>query len=446
MDDPQQRRTSIDVGVPAAAGSRLDSYIDRYAARTKGMTASEIRALFAVASRPEVVSLAGGMPNISGLPLDVVGNLMQSLVTSHGQAALQYGSGQGEPRLREQICDVVRLTGVNAHPDDVVVTVGSQQALDLVSRIFLDPGDVVVAEAPSYVGAIGTFRSYQAQVVHVAMDDHGLVPDQLRAALGSLAAAGRSPKFLYTIPSFHNPAGVTLPATRRREILEICQRAGVLVIEDDPYGLLGFDGEIPRALRADDAEGVIYLGSFSKTFAPGLRVGWAIAPHAVREKLVLAAESSVLCPPAFNQMAISSYLSDYPWFDQVKAFREAYRERRDAMLAALDDMFPAGARWTRPEGGFYVWVTLPEGLDAKAMLPRAVTNRVAYVPGTAFYADGFGSSCLRLSYCYPSPDRIREGVHRLTAVIEQEIELREMFGAGRRLTRGGVEGPAPDLT
>ena len=196
-----------------------------------------------------------------------------------------------------------------------------------------------------------------------------------------------------------NPAGVTLPAARRSELLEICQRAGVLVIEDDPYGLLGFDGEIPRALRADDAEGVIYLGSFSKTFAPGLRVGWAIAPHAVREKLVLAAESSVLCPPAFNQMAISSYLSDYPWFDQVKAFREAYRERRDAMLAALDDMFPAGARWTRPEGGFYVWVTLPEGLDAKAMLPRAVTNRVAYVPGTAFYADGFGSSCLRLSYC-----------------------------------------------
>jgi len=446
MDDPQQRRTSSDVGVFAAAGSRLDSYIDRYAARTKGMTASEIRALFAVASRPEVVSLAGGMPNISDLPLDVVGNLMQSLVTSHGQAALQYGSGQGEPRLREQICDVVQLTGVNAHPDDVVVTVGSQQALDLVSKIFLDPGDVVVAEAPSYVGAIGTFRSYQAQVVHVEMDDHGLVPDRLRAALGSLAAAGRSPKFLYTIPSFHNPAGVTLPAARRREILEICQRAGVLVIEDDPYGLLGFDGEIPRALRADDAEGVIYLGSFSKTFAPGLRVGWAIAPHAVREKLVLAAESSVLCPPAFNQMAISSYLSDYPWFDQVKAFREAYRERRDAMLAALDDMFPAGARWTRPEGGFYVWVTLPAGLDAKAMLPRAVTNRVAYVPGTAFYADGFGSSCLRLSYCYPSPDRIREGVHRLTAVIEQEIELREMFGTGRRLTRGGVEGPAPDLT
>lgn len=437
-----ERETPAHVGT----GSRLDAYVDRYAARTKGMTASEIRALFAVASRPEVVSLAGGMPNISGLPLDAIGELMGQLVAERGTTALQYGSGQGEPHLREQICDIVRLCGINAHPDDVVVTVGSQQALDLVSRIFLDPGDVVLAEAPSYVGALGTFRTYQAQVVHVEMDDDGLVPERLREALTALEAQGRKPKLLYTIPSFHNPAGVTLPAQRRQEILEIARRADLLVLEDDPYGLLGFDGSIPRAMRADDPDGVIYLGSFSKTFAPGLRVGWAIAPHAVREKLTLAAEASVLCPPAFSQLAISTYLSSFPWFDQVKAFREAYRERRDALLDALDDLFPAGARWTRPQGGFYVWLTLPPGLDAKAMLPRAVTNRVAYVPGTAFYADGFGSSALRLSYCYPSPERIREGVRRLSTVVEEELELRALFGDGRVLTRGGVAGPGPDLT
>jgi 2-aminoadipate transaminase len=430
----------------AASGSRLDSYVDRYAARTRGMPASEIRALFAVASRPEVVSLAGGMPNITGLSLDVVGSLMSTLIEKSGTVALQYGSGQGDPALREQITEIVKLTGISAHPDDVVVTVGSQHALDLVSRIFLDPGDVIIAEAPSYVGALGTFRAYQGQVVHVEMDDDGIIPDRLREALATLASQGRRAKFLYTIPNFHNPAGVSLSAPRRQEVLEIAQGAGLLVLEDDPYGLLGFDGVIPRALRADENERVIYLGSFSKTFAPGLRVGWAIAPHAVREKLVLAAEASVLCPPAFNQMAISTYLTNYPWFDQVKAFREAYRERRDAMLAALDDMFPPGARWTRPHGGFYVWLTLPGGLDAKAMLPLAVTNRVAYVPGTAFYADGFGSQSLRLSYCYPPPERIREGVRRLAAVVEEELELRAMFGAGRSVVRGGVQNPAPNLS
>jgi 2-aminoadipate transaminase len=434
------------MGTVQRDGTRLDTYVDRYAARTRGMTASEIRALFAVASRPEVVSLAGGMPNISGLPLDVVGSLVEDLVTERGQVALQYGSGQGDPRLREQVVEVMRPVGIEAHPDDVTITVGSQHALDLVTRIFVDPGDVVVAEAPSYVGALGTFRAYQAEVVHVEMDDDGLVPGRLQEALAACSSAGRRVKFVYTVPNYHNPAGVTLSTSRRVEILEICRSAGVLVLEDDPYGLLGFDGEVPRALRADDAEGVIYLGSFSKTFAPGFRVGWALAPHAVREKLVLAAEASVLCPPAFSQLAVSAYLAGHDWMGQVKVFRETYRERRDAMLDSMEDLLPPGARWTRPRGGFYVWATLPEGLDAKAMLPRAVTNRVAYVPGTAFYADGLGSRSMRLSYCYPSPDRIREGVRRLSQVVEQELELHETFGPSRPYGRPGLDGPAPDLS
>ncbi len=428
----------------AATGSRLDSYVGRYATRTHGMTASEVRSLFSVASRPEVVSLAGGMPNISGLPLDVVGSLLHELVGKNGMTALQYGSGQGDPTLREQICEVMRPNGIAAHPDDVTVTVGSQQALDLVTRIFIDPGDVILAEAPSYVGALGTFRSYEADVVHVEMDDDGLVPDRLREAISSVEAAGRRIKFLYTIPSYHNPAGVTLTEERRAEVLDICRRADVLIIEDDPYGLLGFGGDVPRAMRADDAEQVIYLGSFSKTFAPGFRVGWALAPHAVREKLVLAAENSVLCPPAFSQLAVSEYLTGHDWIGQVKDFRETYQERRDAMLGALDDMMPTTAHWTRPAGGFYVWLTLPEGIDTKAMLPRAVTERVAYVPGTAFYADQFGSRSMRLSYCYPTPERIREGVRRLAQVVEQEMELRSTFGAWSSPPRPGLDGPAPD--
>jgi 2-aminoadipate transaminase len=434
---------------PRAHHARLDPYVDRYAARTAGMTASEIRALFAVASRPEVVSLAGGMPNISGLPLDVVSAAIADLVLEQGPVAMQYGSGQGVPELREQITEVMRLEGISAHPDDVVVTVGSQQAVDLVTRVFCDPGDVVICEAPSYVGALGVFKAYQCEVVHAEMDADGLVPEALRQAIASVKAAGKRIKFLYTIPNFHNPAGVTLSVARRAEVLEICRSEDILVLEDNPYGLLGFHGEPLRALRADEAEGVIYLGSFSKTFAPGFRVGWALAPHPVREKLVLAQESATLCPPQFSQLAVSAYLSNHDWQGQIKQFREMYRERRDAMVTALHDQMPAACRWNIPDGGFYVWLTLPPGVDAKAMLPRAVTARVAYVPGTAFFADGFGSGAMRLSYCYPTPDRIREGVRRLAGVVEAEIELRETFDAYapvRELGPRGYDGPSSDLS
>lgn len=427
--------------------TRLDSYVDRYALRTKGMTSSEIRALFAVASRPEVVSLAGGMPSIAGLPLAAVAESVSRLLATQGATVLQYGSGQGDPRLREQICTVMALEGIQAHPDDVVVTVGSQQGLDLVTRIFCDPGDVVVCEAPSYVGALGVFRAYQCEVVHVEMDDHGLVPEALRQALATAAAHGAPVKFVYSVPTYHNPGGVTLTEQRRAEVLDICAEHDVLLVEDNPYGLLGFTGEPMRAMRADESERVVYLGSFSKTFAPGLRIGWVLAPHAVREKLVLAQESATLCPPTFSQAVVSTYLAEHDWQGQVKNFRELYRERRDAMLAALDEHLPDTATWTRPDGGFYVWLTLPEGLDAKAMLPRAVTARVAYVPGTAFYADGFGTRHLRLSYCYPSPARIREGVRRFAGVVAAELELRETFGAALPSAAAGrhtYESPGPD--
>jgi DNA-binding transcriptional MocR family regulator len=431
------------------ASTRLDSYVERYAARTRGMTASEIRALFAVASRPEVVSLAGGMPNISGLPLDVVGSAIGDLIRTNGPTALQYGSGQGDPTLREQICEVMRLEGIEGHPDDIVVTVGSQQAVDLVTRIFCDPGDVVICEAPSYVGALGVFKAFQCEVVHVEMDADGLVPEALRQAIASVKAAGKRIKFLYTIPNFHNPAGVTLSVSRRAEVLEICRAEDVLVLEDNPYGLLGFDSDPMRALRADEPEGVVYLGSFSKTFSPGMRVGWALAPHAVREKLVLAQESATLCPPSFSQHAVSAYLTQHDWLGQIKQMREMYRERRDAMIEALEDYLPAACRWNKPNGGFFVWLTLPPGIDGKAMLPRAVTARVAYVPGTAFFADGFGTGAIRLSFCYPTPDRIREGVRRLAGVLEAEMELRTTFGANVpdrwHEARSGYDAPGTDL-
>jgi len=427
-------------------GNSLDPHVMAYAQRTSGMRASAIRALFAVANRPEVVSLAGGMPYLSSLPLEALAADVAEMVRADGQVALQYGSGQGIPELREQICQVMSLEGIDAHPDDVVVTVGSQMALDLTTRIFCDPGDVILAEAPSYVGALGTFAAYQANVVHVEMDHDGLVPEALEAAIDACRRAGRRIKFLYTIPNFHNPAGVTMALERRPVIAELCRRAGIAILEDNPYGLLGFDDVTYRAIRADDSENVVYLGSFSKTFAPGLRVGWVLAPHAVREKLVLANESALLNPPVFNQMMISRYLSGFDWLSQIKTYQQLYLERRDVMLEALEDHLPDGTTWTRPAGGFYVWVTLPEGFDTAAMLPRAVTARVAYVPGTAFYADGLGSRQMRLSYCYPTPSRIEEGVRRLAGVIDGELDVMRTFGTGAQAARAlrGPSSPSPD--
>ncbi|MGO1173206.1 MAG: PLP-dependent aminotransferase family protein [Actinomycetaceae bacterium] len=432
----------------AAAGTRLDPWFQSYAGRAHHLRASEVRSLFAVANRPEVVSLAGGMPNIEDLPLGRLGDMVASIVSGSGTRALQYGGGQGEEELREQIVEVMRYEHLHAHPDDVVVTTGSQQALDLVTGIFVDPGDVVVAEAPAYVGALGVFRSYQADIVHVPMDDHGLVPEELDRVLGELARAGRRVKLLYTVPNFQNPAGVTLSLERRPRIVEIARRHGVLIMEDNPYGLLGFDSDPLPSLKSYDPDAVVYLGSFSKTFAPGLRVGWAYAPLAVREKLVLAAESAILSPSVINQMIVTRYLQEFDWYQQVKEFRSMYRERRDAMLSALGEHLPA-LSWTVPDGGFFTWLTLPPGLDAKAMLPRAVTNRVAYTSGTAFYSDGGGAQNIRLSYCFPTPERIREGVRRLAEVVRAEAELVEMFGTASERPapgRGTIDVPGPDAT
>ena len=437
-----------DQSIPRSPGNNLDPWYANYAERTSGLSASEVRALFAVASRPEVVSLAGGMPFVSALPAEVITGSLEKVMREQGGVALQYGSGAGQPALREQILEVMALEGIRGTVDNVVTTTGSQQALDLVTKLFIDPGDVILAEAPSYVGAIGVFRSYQASVVHVAMDDDGLNPDALRETIAHLRGQGRRIKFLYTIPNFHNPAGVTLSAARRPEILEICRRNEILVLEDNPYGLLHFEEKAPDALRSIDENGVIYLGSFSKTLAPGFRVGWALAPHAIREKLILAAESAVLSPSAFSQLTVSEYLRSTDWKAQIDTFRLVYKERKEAMIAALDEYLP-DLSWTDPNGGFYVWLTLPDHLDSKQMLPRAVKELVAYTPGTAFFADGRGRHAMRLSFCYPTPENIRVGIRRLATVINGELDLLDTFAGTGPLRIASrdlhVSAPPPDL-
>lgn len=390
-----------------------------YSARARHFRASEIRTLFSVVSRPEVVSLAGGMPNIHDLPLQELANHARMLIAEHGEQAMQYGHGQGWEPLREAIVKVMRVEGAHANPENIVVTTGSQQAIDLITQLFVDPRDVILVEAPSYVGALGVFSAYQADVVHVPIDDKGLVPELLAATIDRVREAGREIKFLYTIPNFHNPGGISLSMERRPKIVEICRQKGVLIVEDNPYGLLGFEGKLWAPLFSLNPEGIVYLGSFSKIFAPGFRVGWACVPTLMREKMVVAAESAILSPSMVGQMAIEAYLSKFDWLDQIAQFRSMYKSRRDATLEALEEYMP-DCSWTVPTGGFYTWVTLPEGVDSKKIFPAAIEALVAYTPGSAFYADGKGGKHLRLSYCYPTEERIREGVRRLSTVVNAE--------------------------
>ena len=436
------------------SGTRLDRWHDSYSRRATGMTASEIRALFAVASRPEVVSLAGGMPTLDALPLPEVAEVARRCASTDALTALQYGSAQGDPLCREQVVDVMQTVGTGVHPEDVVVTTGSQHALDLLTRIVVDPGDVVLVESPSYVGALGVFRSYEAQIVHLATDTEGVLPEAVVEATRAGRAAGARVKLLYVVPHHQNPAGTTTSAARRVALVETCLSLGILLVEDDPYALLGFGSEPLAAMRSLDPEGVVYLGSFSKTFAPGLRVGWAVAPPAIRAKLVLAAEASVLCPSMFSQRVVATYLAGSDWRAHVKVLRSVYQERRDAMLAALAQHLP-GASFTRPEGGFFTWVRLPGQVDSAAMLPRAVAARVAYVPGSAFFDDGQGRDHVRLSFCFPTPERITEGVRRLAGVLARENEVLHTFGldvpdpgsddrAGERTGPHAADRPATD--
>ncbi len=427
-------------------GIDLDPWREQYAARASGLSSSEVRSLFSVVNRKEVVSLAGGMPFVKALPQTALLDTAERVIRTHGPEALQYGSGQGDSGLRETILEVMALEGVSARVDDVVVTTGSQQGLDLIAKLFLDPGDTVLAESPSYVGALGVFRSYQANVEHIAMDDNGIIPQALRERIASLQALGQTIKLLYVIPNFHNPAGVTLSAARREEILDIAQQNGILLVEDNPYGLIWFDQPAPAPIRSADDENVVYLGSFSKTFAPGLRVGWLVAPHGIREKLILASESAILSPSVFTQFIVRDYFANEDWRGQLNQFRLLYQERRDTMVEAIAREIP-DITHTQPGGGFFLWAQLPEGLDSKDMLARAITELVAYTPGTAFFANHEGRQNLRLAFCYPEPDRIQEGIARLGRVIRDELDIVATFGPQKNQTSidQHVDSPPPNL-
>jgi len=410
--------------------TNFDSWKHSYAKRAENLAVSEVRALFSVVSRPEVVSLAGGMPDVSAMDNDAIRSAFDSLMSSRPQYALQYGGGQGDLRLREQICQIMELDGVHGSVEDLMITTGSQHALELISDLFLDQGDVVLVESPSYVGAVGIFRHKEALIEHVFTDHDGLSPDALEEAVERLKADGKKIKLLYVVPNFANPSGVTLSEERRQRVLQICRDHGILIVEDNPYGLLYFEDQPPKALRAFDGDGVVYLGSFSKILSPGLRVGYVLAPPAIREKLVLANESAILSPATFAQMLVSEYLATCDWQKQVADYRNLYRTKRDAALEAVRQYLPS-LHTTEPSGGFFLWLTLPEGLNSKELLPLAVTELVAYTPGTAFFGDGRGHENIRICFSHPTAENVKVGIHRLANVIDRQIELLETFGSSK---------------
>jgi DNA-binding transcriptional MocR family regulator len=397
----------------------VDPYVDLYARRTSGMSASEVRALFSVAARPDVVSFAGGMPYVQALPTDHLQEVAAAVLRERADVALQYGGGQGPRTLRERLVMLMAEEGTPADPEDVVVTTGAQQALDLLGKVLIDPGDEVVVEAPAYVGALSAFSAYEPRFVQVELDDRGMIVEQLEEAL----LRGSRPKFVYTVPNFHNPAGVTMSRERREQLIALCREARIPIVEDNPYGLLRFEGEREPTLRSLDPENVVYLGTVSKVFAPGVRVGWAVAEPGLLQRLILAKEAGDLCGSNLTMLITERYLQGERWRRSLEDLVAAYRRRRDAMIAALERHFPPDATWTRPAGGFYVWATVPSYVDTQALLAAAIERRVAYVPGTAFYPDGRGRDRMRLAFCYPTEDRTLEGIRRLGELLADEEEL-----------------------
>lgn len=404
------------------AATSAHRHEELFSERAANIKQSAVRDVFDISMRPGLVSLAGGNPYLQSLPLDRLAEAAATIIAEQGMTALQYGSGQGTLELRTQICEVMAEEGIlDALPENVVVTAGSQSAQDIAAKVFCNPGDVVLVENPTYVGALNAFEAYQVQVETVPMDEDGLVPELLQAKIAALQGAGKKIKFLYTIPSFNNPSGITLAQERRQEVVDICRNANILILEDNPYGLLRFDGQPLAPLRTDNPDDVIYLGSFSKIFAPGLRVGWALVPAHLQRRYYLASESVTLCPPAFNQMLVSAYLRDFDWKGQIRTYRGLYEERCQAMLAALEQHMPEGMSWTRPEGGFFVWVTLPVGVDTYPLLHKAIEAGVVFIPGAAFTHSTEPSNKLRLAFSAVPPESIDEGVRRLAPVMREAI-------------------------
>lgn len=419
---------------------QFDKWTDLYANRTSLLKSSAIRDLLSVTARTDIISLAGGLPYTHDFKMEKMVDAATACMFNQGNEALQYGTSEGHAGLKKHIVGMMAADGIRVDREDFIITGGSQQALDLLAKIFVDPGDVILVEAPSYVGALNAFAGYEPRVVSIPLDENGLSVDQLEVTLKQLAGEGIKPKFLYLIPNFHNPAGVTLSLERRRRLLDLSHQHQLLLVEDNPYGRLRFEGDDIPSLRVLDAN-VVYLSTFSKLMSPGIRLGWVVAPHPILEKLIFAKQSADLCSSTFTQAVVEEFLNSNNLDEYVSHLVSTYKGRRDAMLEALEEHFPDDAKWTRPQGGFFVWVELPKFIDTTEMLAEAISEKVAFVPGNAFFADGSGANYMRLAFCYPNEEDIHEAVKRLARVVKGQISLYHSVADHIKLPRAGTTGP-----
>lgn len=398
----------------------------RFAQRTQRMKSSAIRELLKLTEQPDVISFAGGLPAPDVFPYTEFQEACNQVMQNSGALALQYGTTEGYLPLREMIARHTNRYGIEVTPDNILITSGSQQALDLLGKIFINHGDRVLVEAPTYLGALQAWNIYGAEYVPVHSDENGIVTDDLEAALRA------GPKFIYVLPNFQNPTGVTIPLERRQRLIELADRYGVPIIEDDPYGQLRFEGNhIPSIVALDEnlhpkngyyTGNVIYLSTFSKTLAPGIRLAWVIAPPEVIRKLVIAKQGADLNTAMFNQMVAYEVARGGFLDKHIRHIIDVYHERRDVMLDALEEHMPAGVRWTHPAGGLFLWLSVPENLSTVEMFPDAVAQKVAYVPGESFFPCGGGQNTMRLNFSYASPAEINEGIARLSHVIRLRMK------------------------
>jgi 2-aminoadipate transaminase len=428
-----------------SAAHELERYASLFAARTRVMKSSAMRDLMALTEQPDVISLAGGWPDTSTFPPDSYAALMSTVASQSCARALQYGPTDGLSLVKQCIVEVMRAESIEIDPDELLVTSGGQQVIDLVCKALLDPGDVVICEAPTYPGAVPTFCAYEADVIQVTMDHDGMCVDELGSVLDDLASSGRRPKFIYTVPTFHNPAGVTLSMERRHELVKLAAEHELLVLEDNPYGLLRYEGSPLPTLRSLNDEFVIYASTFSKILSPGVRLGWAAAPGPVLEKLNIGKQAADLCSSSISQFFVAAYFDSGPWEDYVRSLIEIYRRRRDVMLDALAEHFPREATWTHPEGGLFIWATLPDYIDTTDLLARALDRQVAFVPGRAAFLDGRGGSSLRLNFSGVQEADIREGVRRLGEVVREQVALYGTLTGARPMRRPAPPEAAPPL-
>jgi len=393
--------------------------------RAKAMKASEIRELLKLTNQPDIISFAGGLPSPLSFPKKEVAEIVKDVLKTRGERALQYGATEGVNEFRETIAQLMKKDGVECDESQVLVTSGSQQGLDLVAKVFIDPFDNIIVGSPTYLGGVNAFIAFQASIHTVKLDDDGLQMELLKEKLEALRKAGKKIKFLYTIPTFHNPAGVTMPEKRRKELIDLASEYDFLILEDDPYSKLRYDGEPIKPIKAFDDEGrVMYMGTFSKILAPGLRVAWIVASEDLHRKLTIVKQSTDLCTSPFGQYIAYEYVARGYMEPHIEKIKSLYKVKKDAMLKALEKYFPEEVKWTRPQGGLFLWVTCPPIVNTKEMFREAIKDRVAYVTGSSFYVDGGGLNCMRLNFSFATEQQIDEGIRRLGITIKREIEFK----------------------